>query len=211
MWKNLEKGFQAAFEQAWQAYKLGTIPIGAAILSQDGEIMAASHNQIFADGGGAVKFHQIAHAEINAILQLSEMTSQNVRENVRAYTLYSTMEPCPLCFGAIVMGSIRNVKFAAQDSFAGASTLNDKMDYIRNKNITFAYLGGDAEIVQIAVQVCFELELSWHNGDKVVASWEEACSRGVALGKHLFEHKILKNMIEHKFETVYNHILSLEV
>jgi len=32
-----------------------------------------------------------------------------IRKNIRTFTLYTTLEPCPLCFGAIVMGSIRNV------------------------------------------------------------------------------------------------------
>jgi len=211
MWKNLEFGFQVAFEQAWKAFKLGTIPIGAAIISPQGEIMAASHNQIFVDGGGAIKHHQIAHAEINAILQLSETESQSIRDNIRTYTLYSTMEPCPLCFGAIVMGSIRNVKFAARDSFAGATILNDKLDYIRNKNISFEHLGNKAEIVQIAMQVCFEMGLGWQNIERVVASWEQVCPKGVALGKYLHENQILKNMLEHKFETIYDYILNLGV
>jgi len=41
-----------------------------------------------------------------------------------------------LCFGAIAMGSIKNVKYAARDNYAGATSLNTSIDYIKNKPIT---------------------------------------------------------------------------
>ena len=40
-----------------------------------------------------------------------------------------------MCFGTMVMMNIRNIYFAARDGFAGATALNDKLDYIKNKNI----------------------------------------------------------------------------
>ena len=133
MWQDLEYGFQIAFQKAWEAYKNNTIPIGVAILSKTDDVMVTGQNQIYTSGDGLINLHQIAHAEINAILKLSEITDPDIKSNIRTFTLYSTMEPCPLCFGAIVMGSIRNVKYAARDNYAGATELNHSIEYIKNK------------------------------------------------------------------------------
>lgn len=152
MWKDVERGFQVAFEAAWSAYQAGTIPIGAScILNEHEEVVVVSRNQIFAGGAGLISFHQLAHAEINAILQISEMTTPNLHANIRQYTLYTTMEPCPLCFGAIVMGSIRFVKYAARDRWAGAVALNEALCYIQRKNISVEGPFAACEVVQIAM------------------------------------------------------------
>lgn len=214
MWNDLEKGFQIAFENAWEAYKNNTIPIGVAIMDKNGALMATGQNQIYTDGEG-IKFHQLAHAEINAILKLSEITDPNIHENIRTFTLYSTMEPCPLCFGAIVMGSIKNVKFAARDNFAGATSLNESIDYIKNKKITVAGHFEELETVQIAMQTCHELE----KNDSVYAtdtfrdnillrSWMQICEKGVEIGKYLYGNGILRKMISHEFKDIYDFILA---
>ena len=157
MWNDLEKGFQFAFREAWEAYKNSTIPIGVAIMNEADSLMATGQNQIYTEGDGLISLHQIAHAEINAILKLSEITDHNIYSKIRTFTLYSTMEPCPLCFGAIVMGSIKNVKYAARDNYAGAAALNDSIAYIRNKKITVTGPFEELEVVQIALQTCHEM------------------------------------------------------
>ncbi|MCL2620977.1 MAG: nucleoside deaminase [Defluviitaleaceae bacterium] len=215
MWNNLEKGFQIAFEIAWEAYKSGTTPIGSAILSQTGELMATGQNQIYSKGEGLISLHQIAHAEINAILKLSEITDQNIKDNIRKFTLYSTMEPCPLCFGAITMGSIRNVKFAARDNCAGGTAINNSIDYIKNKKITVTGPLDDAETVQIAIQTAHELRgindrIELYE-NVVFKSWMEVCEKGVTIGRHLYKNQILEKMASCDFGEVYNLILSIDV
>lgn len=49
--------------------------------------------------------------------------------------LYTTIEPCPMCFGTVAMMNIRNTYYAAKDAFAGATSLNNKLSYIERKNI----------------------------------------------------------------------------
>jgi len=71
----LGKGFQVAFEKAWEAYKGDTVSVGEA-------------RRYWTTSDGPLKF-QIAHAEINAILKLNEVTDQNIRDNIRTFTLYS--------------------------------------------------------------------------------------------------------------------------
>jgi len=210
MWSDLEKGFQIAFENAWEAYRRGAIPIGVAIMDKAGRLMATGQNQIDADGEGILKFHQIAHAEVNAILKLSEITDQSIGANIRTFTLYSTMEPCPLCFGAIVMGSIRNVKYAARDNFAGATSLNTSIDYIKNKGITVAGPFEEPEIAQIAMQVCYELQRDSRARDVLLPSWRKVCEKGVLLGECLHKNRVLQDMVSREFAPVYDFIVSME-
>ena len=206
----MEKGFQAAFEAAWEAYKAGTIPIGACVLNHENEVVAVGKNQVFCEGDGVnpVALHQLAHAEINAIFQLSEQTRPNLHPHIRQYTLYAVMEPCPLCFGAIVMGSIRNVKFAARDGFAGAVALNDSLQYIKAKSIAVEGPFEELEHMQIAMQTCFELENSRSQTNRLTGKWREDCTLGVELGEKLYKEKILKRFAaENKpFEAVLEYI-----
>jgi tRNA(adenine34) deaminase len=213
MWNDLEKGFQTAFEKAWEAYKNHTVPIGVAIMDKTDMLMATGQNQIYTEGEGVIKLHQVAHAEINAILELSEIKDPNIRKNIRTFTLYSTMEPCPLCFGAVVMGSIRNVKYAARDNYAGAALLNESLDYIKNKKITVTGPFEELETVQIAMQVCFELyqDNQYFSSEVLLQSWAKVCEKGVLIGKYLYENKILENMLDREFKDIYDLILSIDL
>jgi tRNA(adenine34) deaminase len=49
-----------------------------------------------------------------------------IHPNIKKYTLYTTMEPCPMCFGIMAMIGIRNMRYAAKDGFAGVTELNYK-------------------------------------------------------------------------------------
>jgi tRNA(adenine34) deaminase len=210
MWNDLEYGFQIAFNNAWEAYKSNTIPIGVVILDRNNNIMSIGKNQIHSDGDGLIKFHQLAHAEANAILKLSEIKDINIHKNIRTFTLYSTMEPCPFCFGAIVMGSIRNLKFASRDSWAGATALNNTINYIKNKNISVHGPFEETELVQIAMQTCYEMETG-RKCESLLTSWSEFCPKGVQIGKVLFEECILKNMLSMKFCDVYDYICNIRL
>ncbi|MCL2811039.1 MAG: nucleoside deaminase [Clostridia bacterium] len=210
LWHDVEKGFQIAVQEAWEAYKNNTIPIGAAIMDAEGNLVTTGQNQVYTNGGGILKKHQLAHAEINAILELSEITDPNIRNHIRTFTLYSTMEPCPLCFGAIVMGSIRNAKFAARDSWAGATALNESIDYIKNKRITVSGPFEELETVQIALQTCYELQRGTYT-DVLLPSWKRFCERGVLLGEHLHREHVLQDMIASDFGDVYDCIVTMSM
>lgn len=210
MWSDLEYGFKIAFDNAWEAYRNNSIPIGVVILNDINIIMSTGKNQIHSEGDGILKFHQLAHAEANAILNLSEITDESIKKDIRTFTLYSTMEPCPFCFGAIVMGSIRNLKFASRDSWAGATALNNSINYIKNKKISVHGPYEEAEIVQIAMQTCFELETGRHS-DVLLKSWSNFCAKGVQIGEVLFKESVLKNMRSMQFCEVYDYISKIRI
>ena len=117
-WDTLAKPWQAALEGAWTAYLHGSLPIGAVIVRGD-EIVARGRNRIGEafEISGFIGGTQISHAELNALVQLPNDAP------TRDLELYTTMEPCPMCAGAIAMASLKTVHFAARDAWAGSTHL----------------------------------------------------------------------------------------
>ena len=109
-----------ALSEAKKAAEKAEVPIGAVLVSQHGEIMAASHNQPISLNDPT------AHAEILALRE----AAQNV-QNYRLLntTLYVTIEPCVMCMGAIVHARISHLVYGARDpKWGGAGSLYDLAD-----------------------------------------------------------------------------------
>ncbi len=99
-----------ALKEADKAFKLGEVPIGA-IIVRDNEIIARGHNL-----RESAK-DPTAHAEILAIKRASNVLGG---WRLTKCDLYVTIEPCPMCAGAIVMARIDRVFIGSMDSKAGA-------------------------------------------------------------------------------------------
>ncbi len=100
-----------ALELAQQAGKKGEVPVGAVIVKADMQL-AAAHNLREHSG------NPIAHAEILAI----QTASQKIGDwRLSDTTLYVTLEPCPMCAGAIVLARIPRVVYATSDPKSGAA------------------------------------------------------------------------------------------
>jgi len=103
------KYMQLALEQAKLAAEAGEVPVGAILVSKDGQLFA-SHN-------APVSLHDAsAHAEMRVI-----RTACKIGENYRlpGSTLYVTLEPCAMCAGAIVHARIGRVVYGASDAKTG--------------------------------------------------------------------------------------------
>src|SRR5919201_3567017 len=99
VWLRLGRVWQAAIEEAWSAYAVGTVPVGAVLVDRDAAIVARGRNRIWDAGAGTqIGGTPLAHAEVNALLGL---VGSSV--DPRTLAIYTTAEPCPLCVGAIVM------------------------------------------------------------------------------------------------------------
>ncbi len=99
-----------ALDEARAAYEEGEVPVGAVIV-HGGRIIARAHNQREALNDPT------AHAEMIAITQAAEaLESWRLLDCV----LYVTLEPCPMCAGAIVQARIPAVVYGASDAKAGA-------------------------------------------------------------------------------------------
>lgn len=101
---------RAALDQAVEAYEEGEVPVGAVIV-HDGRIIAAAHNQ------REQLQDPTAHAEIVAMTQAANSLGTWRLENC---SLFVTLEPCPMCAGAIVQARIPTVVYGTTDPKAGA-------------------------------------------------------------------------------------------
>ncbi len=100
-----------ALQQAIAAFEADEVPVGAIIVSPQQKIIGAACNQKVQLGDPT------AHAEMLAITQAaSAMGDWRLNE----CTLYVTLEPCPMCAGAILQARISTVVFGAYDPKAGA-------------------------------------------------------------------------------------------
>lgn len=179
MWDKLERPWQECFRLAWESFRNGSIPIGAVVANQNGEIVAAGRSLQFENSGepGEIFRHKLSHAELNALLKFSEFDHPDIRK----YTLYTTVEPCPLCFGALVMSHVRALKFAARDRIAGSVSLAESNDYIRSKGIKINGPFQELEKFQMVLNTVVELKRN-PNPQRFLTAWEKDCPAGVELG-----------------------------
>jgi tRNA(adenine34) deaminase len=99
----------------WEAYSLGTIPVGAVVVDPTGEIVSRGRNRILDDVHGTqLGRTRLAHAEINALLELK------ADRTYESFTLYTALEPCHLCLAATYSVRVGRLHYAAADPYAGA-------------------------------------------------------------------------------------------
>ncbi|MDE5977784.1 MAG: tRNA adenosine(34) deaminase TadA [Turicibacter sp.] len=100
---------QQAIEEAHKARLLGEVPIGAVIV-KDGQIIARAHNL-----REKIQLSN-AHAEMLAISKANEVVES---WRLEGCTMYVTLEPCPMCAGAIVQSRIPTIIYGAKDPKGG--------------------------------------------------------------------------------------------
>jgi|SRR5690625_4554013 len=111
MMNNDEKYMQLAILQAKKAENIGEVPIGAIIVYRD-EVIAKGYNIRESTQS------TLSHAELVAI---REANKQLGSWRLADCTLYVTLEPCPMCAGAIVQSRMKRVVFGASDPKAGCA------------------------------------------------------------------------------------------
>lgn len=165
MWDTLSTPWQAALEMAWEAYCAGTIPIGAVVVDANGKIVSRGRNRIHEKEApeGQVCNNELAHAEINALLSL-----KLPYDEARLAALYTTMEPCPLCMGAVYMSDVKTVYYAARDPWAGSANLLGTTPYLSRKPFkVFAPVNTLLENAIVALHTEWEL---FRRAEKILAS-----------------------------------------
>jgi tRNA(adenine34) deaminase len=106
-----ERFMLEALREAWKAFQKEEVPIGA-VLVQGGRIIARGHNQV------EMLQDATAHAEMLCITA-GEVALANWR--LAETTLYSTIEPCAMCAGAMLLSRIPTLVWGAQDVRHGAN------------------------------------------------------------------------------------------
>ena len=102
---------QAALAQANLAAQAGELPVGC-VIARDGEIIARAHNECEA------RRDATAHAELLAIQRASAACGD---WRLNRCTLYVTLEPCPMCAGAIVQARVGRLVYGAQNPRQGCA------------------------------------------------------------------------------------------
>ncbi|MBI4358944.1 MAG: nucleoside deaminase [Candidatus Omnitrophica bacterium] len=106
-----------ALKEAKKAFDKGEIPVGAVVVSKS-RVIARAHNQM------EMLHDPTAHAEMIAITQAADFLrsqgGENHRGSLEKASIYVTVEPCPMCAGALVMSHCQNLIFATKDMKAGA-------------------------------------------------------------------------------------------
>ena len=100
-----------AISEAAQAYIEGEVPIGAVLIDEGGILISAEHNRIEQLDDAT------AHAEL---LLLRGATKIFGRRKISTCTLYVTVEPCPMCAGALVLCRVKRLVYGTTNSKFGA-------------------------------------------------------------------------------------------
>jgi tRNA(adenine34) deaminase len=119
-----EAAIRAALVEARAGAATGEIPIGAVVLDPEGTVLASAHNQreALAD--------PTAHAEVVA---LRAAASRRGTWRLDGCTLVVTLEPCPMCAGAVVMSRVSRLVFGAWNEEYGAA--GSRWDLVRDRRL----------------------------------------------------------------------------
>ncbi|WP_084533847.1 nucleoside deaminase [Nocardia fusca] len=115
----LELPWRLALEQGWEAFRAGNPPVGAVLTDAEGTAVALGRSRFHDLDGppGQLVGTALAHAEVNALAQLAP-------GDHTGWTLWSSLQPCPLCAAAAMTSRCGQVKFLALDPmWAGAEQL----------------------------------------------------------------------------------------
>ena len=101
-----------AIEEAEKAYALAEVPVGAVLVDAAGRVLGRAHNLPVASGDPT------AHAEI---LDIRTASASLGNYRLPGAALYVTLEPCPMCVGAMLHARVRRLVFGAWDPRSGAA------------------------------------------------------------------------------------------
>lgn len=205
MWNDISKQWQTAFQEAWEAFCTGSIPIGAAVFDEKGGLILKDHNRTQLP---ETINRRIAHAEANILRQLD--TS---RFDPKKLTLYTTMEPCPMCMGTAAVSNIRHLRSAAHDPHCGMIHLIESEPYFIGKALDYTFECGDPELVQLTLQSYYELRCIEAGASRcVLDSFSEQCPEAAEISERLYKNKVLDRFAEEgtAFGVVFDYILSVK-
>ena len=127
----MDEFLEAAIAQARQGLESGGIPIGS-VLVMDGKIIARGHNRRVQRGSA------VLHAEMDCLENAGRLSAGDYQRSI----LYSTLSPCDMCSGAVLLYKIPRVVVGENRTFRGPE------DYLRSRGVELQIMD-DAECVQL--------------------------------------------------------------
>lgn len=107
-------------EEAIEAATEGNFGVGAALVDGDGRLVERGRNHVFAP-----YFRSDMHAEMDVMTRFEER-HRDV-DGMDGYTLFTSLEPCPMCLGRLITSGVRRVYYAAVDGDGGMAERLDSM------------------------------------------------------------------------------------
>jgi tRNA(adenine34) deaminase len=107
-----------ALRQAQKAFEADEVPVGALVIDAQGTILARAYNQVES------KMTQTAHAELLALRKAGKKLGD---WRLEGCWMYVTLEPCSMCFSAIVLSRMGGVVYGASSPLFGYRTVLDKL------------------------------------------------------------------------------------
>jgi tRNA(adenine34) deaminase len=204
-WSDFPYIWQECFKEAWQSFQEGSRPIGSVIINDQGEIVARGKSATLNELSDSVITHnELAHAEINALLKLDN----RVHKEVNSYVLYSTLEPCPLCFGAFYMSGIRNLEYAANDRYGGSTNLKDTTPYLSRKPIKITGPIPILEDLSVLLNVYFDCMIGFQKSDPVQEEMAKDYPEIVALAKEWAKQGKLKDYNKLQIQDIFSMMIN---
>ena len=146
----MDAPWDEVFRLMWEAYRAGTMPVGAVVADPTGAVVTRGRNRILdVPYDGQLARTRLAHAEVNALAGLPvETTHEDL-------TLYSALEPCHLCLSAAISVRVGAVSYAAPDPYGGAvGKLLPSQDHLAHPIVVDGPLGRPggrlAELLHVA-------------------------------------------------------------
>lgn len=191
VWETLSEPWRACVELAWEANRVGSLPIGAVVTDAGGSILAAGRNRIHERSGplGAVFGSKLAHAELNALLRLEG------EEDPRACILFTTTEPCPLCVGAARMADVGRLRYASREPWAGSAAMFETVPYLRRGGL--GVVGAEdprLEAVLVALQLERFLRLKPEALAPLLGLYEEVMPKATRIARDAHGSGLLRAM-----------------
>jgi len=134
----------AAIDQARQGLETGGIPIGAVLVIDD-QIVGRGHNRRLQQGSS------VLHAEMDCLENAGRLSAADYKRSI----LYSTLSPCDMCSGAILLYKIPRVVVGENRTFQGPE------DYLRSRGVHLEIVD-NAECFQLLQEYIRENEITWN-------------------------------------------------
>lgn len=135
---------QAAIGEARAGFSEGGIPIGSVLVRQ-GVILGRGHNRRMQQG------NPVLHGEMDALQNAGRLPAHIYRE----CTLYTTLSPCPMCSGAILLYGIPKVVVGENETFLGEE------DWLRSRGVE-VIVAGDRDCVELMRRFIRENPSVWN-------------------------------------------------
>lgn len=172
--------WDVALDLAWESARAGSLGVGAVVTDTRGQVVATGRNRILETDAGEdlLAGSIVAHAETNALAKLRWPPREK-----DGLVLWTTLEPCLMCSGAIRMSSVDEVRFLARDPlWEGMEALADLNEHVASRWPAVIGPHPDPRSV-LGILLPAHLMFSW--GFPAFESWMTTMPRTMSLAQEL--------------------------